>query len=124
MSTNQIIRQRHIWTAAVPTRPPRHKPHPRIANRHIVAAPEDRPNSHQRGYNRAWRKYREGFLRRNPLCVHCQERGVVTPANEVDHIVPHRGDSQKFWDYDNHQSLCKQDHSRKTMSESMQRRRK
>lgn len=101
----------------MPIRPPRHKPYPRTAKRHQAATPDERPNSHQRGYNRRWRAYRAGFLLRNPLCVHCQARGIITPGSEVDHIIPHRGDTKVFWDYDNHQALCKPCHSRKTMAE-------
>jgi len=29
----------------------------------------------------AWRKARADFLKENPLCVYCKERGVITPAN-------------------------------------------
>ncbi|WP_269448179.1 HNH endonuclease [Lentibacillus sp. JNUCC-1] len=54
------------------------------------------------------------FLRRNPLCVHCTDSGMTVPATEVDHIVPHRGDRDLFWDPNNHQGLCKSCHSKKT----------
>ncbi|WP_343073149.1 HNH endonuclease signature motif containing protein [Salicibibacter cibarius] len=58
------------------------------------------------------------FLRRNPLCVHCEEDGLLTPATEVDHIVPHKGDKELFWDSENNwQSLCKSCHSIKTNKE-------
>ena len=33
------------------------------------------------------------------------------PACEVDHVVPHRGDRQLFWDANNLQSLCKPCHA-------------
>ena len=36
--------------------------------------------------------------------------GKVKAAEVVDHITPHRGDQQLFWDVDNWQSLCKQCH--------------
>jgi 5-methylcytosine-specific restriction protein A len=32
----------------------------------------------------------------------------------VDHVVPHKGDSVKFWDESNHQALCTRCHNRKT----------
>ena len=104
----------------MPIRPDRHKPYPR-GTRHQAPVAEVRPNSHQRGYNRKWRTFREGFLKRNPMCVHCEARGIITPANEVDHIIPHRGDKQRFWDFDNLAALCKPCHSRKTLAESMPR---
>ncbi|WP_319022541.1 HNH endonuclease signature motif containing protein [Oceanobacillus oncorhynchi] len=57
------------------------------------------------------------FLRRNPLCVHCEREGKLTPANEVDHIVPHKGNQKLFWDINNWQGLCKTCHSIKTNKE-------
>lgn len=65
-----------------------------------------------RGYNSRWNKARKTYLRHHPLCVVCGE-----PATEVDHIIPHKGDMQLFWDVSNWQSLCHSCHSRKTFSE-------
>ena len=73
-----------------------------------------RPNAYQRGYNKRWAKARQTVLSRQPLCVVCQQAGLVTEATEVDHIRPHRGDSNVFWDSGNWQALCKSCHSRKT----------
>jgi len=50
----------------------------------------------------------------HPLCVACEGKGMVTAANEVDHIVPHRGDQALMWDEANWQALCKPCHSAKT----------
>jgi len=49
--------------------------------------------------------------------VHCQQRGKLTPATVVDHITPHRGDWDLFWDSSNWQPLCKPDHDHKTATE-------
>lgn len=68
---------------------------------------------------RWWRRESKLFLSRNPLCVHCMELGVVTAAEEVDHIEPHRGDERLFRDRSNWQGLCKPCHSRKTASETL-----
>lgn len=65
-------------------------------------------------YGRKWQQYRLHYLRAHSLCVHCAQRGVLTPANEVDHITPHRGDMRLFWNHDNHQALCHSCHSTKT----------
>jgi len=54
------------------------------------------------------------YLRRNPLCVKCLKEGKTTPVTVVDHIEPHRGDYDKFWNEDNFQSLCESCHNRKT----------
>jgi len=65
-----------------------------------------RGSASSRGYNVRWRKARITFLKREPVCVCCTANGVVHPANTVDHIVPHRGDTSLFWDTSNWQSLC------------------
>ena len=36
---------------------------------------------------------------------------------DVDHIIPHRGDQKLFWDRNNWQALCKPCHDRKTGKE-------
>lgn len=64
-----------------------------------------------------WRKASKAFLRANPLCVDCDELGVVEPATDVDHIVPHKGDRALFWRRSNWQALCHRCHSRKTARE-------
>lgn len=72
----------------------------------------ERGSAAARGYNSRWRKARETYLRRCPLCVHCTEQARTTPATVVDHIVPHKGDSMLFWDTANWQALCKPCHDR------------
>lgn len=84
---------------------------------HQQAQDKWRGSSAQRGYGHAWRKARAGYLRSHPLCEHCKDKGVRTAANVVDHIVPHCGDQDKFWDYDNWQALCKTCHDIKTATE-------
>lgn len=73
-----------------------------------------RLTSTERGYNYRWQKVRRMYLRRNPLCVECLKEGNIEPATIVDHIEPHRGDNEKFWNEDNFQSLCERCHNRKT----------
>jgi 5-methylcytosine-specific restriction protein A len=72
----------------------------------------ERLNSNQRGYSYKWHKARKTYLMANPLCVKCGK-----PATEVDHITPHKGDMNLFWDVNNWQALCHECHSRKTYSE-------
>jgi 5-methylcytosine-specific restriction endonuclease McrA len=68
-----------------------------------------------------WRDPRTGLramqLAIEPTCRKCRETGVVEPAREVDHIIPHRGDMKLFLDASNLQSLCKPHHSAKTVKE-------
>nr|WP_281492405.1 HNH endonuclease [Wohlfahrtiimonas chitiniclastica] len=45
------------------------------------------------------------------MCVYCERNGIITAANVVDHIEPHRGDQALFWDRNNWQSLCSSCHS-------------
>ncbi len=76
-----------------------------------------RGSAASRGYGARWRRASKEFLKRNPLCVRCQEDDIVEPATIVDHKVPHRGDQQLFWNKRNWQPLCKQHHDRKTATE-------
>jgi 5-methylcytosine-specific restriction protein A len=56
---------------------------------------------------------REGWFRYHPLCVHCDAKGRVTPATELDHIKPlHEGGEDN--DPDNWQGLCADCHRDKT----------
>ncbi|WP_286929224.1 HNH endonuclease [Pseudomonas sp. UBA7721] len=66
--------------------------------------------SSQRGYNYKWQKARERYLEENPLCAYCAKTGRTTAASVVDHVVPHRGDRDLFWNRDNWQPLCKTCH--------------
>ncbi|KTT19076.1 HNH endonuclease [Pseudomonas parafulva] len=67
--------------------------------------------SSQRGYNYKWQKARERYLGANPLCAYCAKIGRTTAASIVDHVVPHRGDRDLFWNQDNWQPLCKPCHN-------------
>jgi 5-methylcytosine-specific restriction enzyme A len=51
-------------------------------------------------------------LQSNPLCVMClaMTPSKVTEANVVDHIIPHKGDKELFWNESNWQALCKRHH--------------
>ena len=35
-----------------------------------------------------WRKLRAKVLMKRPLCEKCKEKGLIVPAQVVDHIVP------------------------------------
>ena len=72
---------------------------------------------HSKMYTWNWRKYSHNYIKAHPLCRICLEDGKIIPATEVDHITPHKGDKNLFWQEDNHQPLCKPCHSRKTVLE-------
>ncbi|MGB4107754.1 MAG: HNH endonuclease signature motif containing protein [Alphaproteobacteria bacterium] len=102
----------------MPTRAPLHRPPGyRTEAQRKQEHDQRRPSASKRGYGSKWRKARDGYLRKHPLCVHCEREGRVTAALEVDHIIPHRGDMKLFWNRQNWQGLCKTHHSIKTASE-------
>lgn len=72
-----------------------------------------RGSAHQRGYDQRWRTYRLRFIAEHPLCDDCAAQGKVVPTEVVDHVTPHKGDQQLFWDERNHRSLCKACHDRR-----------
>lgn len=72
----------------------------------------NRGSSASRGYGHRWQRARLSYLNAHPLCVTC--RPLTVGATVVDHVVPHRGDDELFWDEANWQPLCKPCHDRKT----------
>jgi 5-methylcytosine-specific restriction protein A len=100
----------------MPVRPGTHKPQAKITPRHMDND-EVRGNSNARGYTYRWQKVRLYHLHKNPLCVNCKSKEMITVATDVDHIIPHRGNHKLFWDQSNWQSLCHSCHSIKTMKE-------
>ncbi|MGF6986530.1 5-methylcytosine-specific restriction protein A [Paraburkholderia atlantica] len=61
---------------------------------------------------RKWLRIRERQLRLHPLCARCMDKGFVTEATEVDHIVPLFQGGTDAWK--NLQSLCESCHVEKT----------
>jgi 5-methylcytosine-specific restriction protein A len=68
---------------------------------------------------RKWLAIRARQLRLHPLCGHCMEKGFVSEAVEVDHIVPLFKGGTDAWA--NLQSLCAQCHADKTREDLGQR---
>lgn len=60
-----------------------------------------------------WRAMRAAHLKAYPYCVMCG--GVATVA---DHIEPHCGNEEVFFNERNLQSLCASCHSKKTLKEN------
>lgn len=86
----------------------------RLCPEHRRKQNQARGSAKKRGYNARWRRYRILFIREHPLCRECQAEGKLTPTFAIDHIIPHRGDYDLFWDEDNHQPLCERHHNSKT----------
>lgn len=59
---------------------------------------------------------RKRRLRNEPLCRHCYAKGIITEAEEVDHILPLANGGTDT--DDNVQSLCRQCHAIKTAGEA------
>lgn len=76
-----------------------------------------RGSASERGYDSRWQKARAGYLAVHPFCKRCLDTGKHTAATVVDHIVPHKGDKELFWDKNNWQPLCKRCHDIKTATE-------
>ncbi|PVA06116.1 HNH endonuclease signature motif containing protein [Thalassorhabdomicrobium marinisediminis] len=68
-----------------------------------------RPTASQRGYTYEWRKASKAFL---AIYNRCAWPGCGKPSELVDHVVPHKGDKELFWDRSNWQPLCKTCHDR------------
>ena len=89
----------------------------KFCERHKAMHPEEVRSAAGRGYGAAWQKARRQYLEAHPLCVMCEEEGKYVKATVVDHIIPHRGDPELFWDQSNWQPLCKHHHDMKTGNE-------
>lgn len=57
------------------------------------------------------------FLGEHPLCLKCEEVGIVKGSTDVDHIKPAGPNDPLFWEPTNHQALCHKHHSEKTAKE-------
>lgn len=63
-----------------------------------------------------WRRLRAWKFTNSPLCEICLQNGIVTPSEDIHHIVSFMStedQSQRVflaYDYDNLQSLCKKCH--------------
>lgn len=70
---------------------------------------DHRPDARARGYDWNWKKLRDRFIRKNPLCARCVKRGDL-----VDHVVPVDVAPERRLDETNLQTLCRSCHKVKT----------
>ena len=75
-----------------------------------------RGSSQERGYGPRWRAAARAFLEEH--YYQCNVPGCPDKATEVDHVIPHRGNMELFWDRSNWQCLCHAHHSSKTATEN------
>ena len=67
-----------------------------------------------RGYDAAWRRFRDAFLRSNPLCADCGARGRVRASREVHHVLKLAARPELRLAPANCMALCKPCHSART----------
>jgi len=76
------------------------------------------PPSQVKGYRtrgRRLQQIRGEHLRQRPFCVHCEAKGILSVATQLDHVVPlHQGGADTD---DNRQGLCDACHKAKTARE-------
>lgn len=65
-----------------------------------------------------WQRLRASQLASEPLCRKCKAQGLTTAATVADHVEPHRGDPEKFWNGEL-QSLC--DHCHNSLKQKEER---
>src|SRR5689334_13909041 len=91
---------------------------------HSRVREQQRPNVDIRRlyHTAAWQALRLVVLQEEPFCMMCEAEGRMTMNTDVDHIRPHRGDVDLFWDRANLQGLCHTHHTRKTNADGSIRR--
>ena len=75
---------------------------------------KSRAVEHNQRYGYKWRKLRERFLTKHPLCEQCLQQGRYIAATEVHHIKPLSVGGTH--DEKNLMALCKSCHSRITLT--------
>jgi 5-methylcytosine-specific restriction protein A len=78
----------------------------------------EREHKHKepRYHTTRWRELRLNVLQCSPLCATCEQLGLITLAQMVDHIKPVRLGGE-FWDVNNLQPLCNSCHAVKSAKE-------
>lgn len=73
----------------------------------------EREKVNRKRYNYRWRRFRDWYAKRNPLCEECLKHGRTTPMRIVDHITPIEQGGARLA-VSNVQSLCQSCHNQKT----------
>jgi 5-methylcytosine-specific restriction protein A len=61
----------------------------------------------------AWRRFRDWFIARHPLCQQCEAEGRLTASRIVDHVIELKDGGAPLSE-DNAMSLCSKCHAIKT----------
>ena len=94
----------------------------------VIKPAQQKRNTEQNGrtlasqsgfYNtKSWKRLRDQRRRANPLCEHCEARGLVRPMTTVDHIKPVDEFPELALSFENTQSLCDFCHGVKTKADA------
>lgn len=76
----------------------------------------DAPKSNPHYHTPAHKRWRKAVLARHPICIFCEDRGLVVVATDADHITPIR-EGGRLLDIMNGQGLCRSCHARKSAKE-------
>lgn len=91
----------------MPVRPPSFRPGgPRTRREVNRQVDKERGSAAARGYDWAWAKESKAHREANPLCLYCALDERITACTLVDHLYPHRGDRDLFWDRTYWVSCC------------------
>jgi 5-methylcytosine-specific restriction enzyme A len=70
-----------------------------------------RPNASGRGYDASWKAAAAKFKRTHPFCLGCEALNRRVATEVVDHVVPHKGDAEVFWNASAWQPACRWHHA-------------
>lgn len=71
---------------------------------------DNRPNASGRGYDARWKAAAAKFKRTHPCCLGCAALNRRVATEIVDHVVPHKGDQEVFWNASMWQPSCRWHH--------------
>ena len=76
----------------------------------------NKPTSTFNYQSSTWRKARNSYIARNPLCKSCLDNNRTTPGNVVDHIIGIKSGGAEL-NENNFQTLCTKCHAIKSAGE-------
>ena len=100
-------------------RPPRFKPAmaPKAIKKQLTKTGGYRGTPQERGYDAKWNRLSIAYRKKHPMCLLCEQNGLTTLTDLVDHMIPvvDRPDLIHAWD--NLCALCRPCHGRKAVFE-------
>lgn len=96
----------------MPVRPPTFRPKGQRTRKEVnQEADARRGSARERGYGPEWDRASLAFKRENPLCLGCKAVGLIVACEVTDHVEPHKGDMDKFWNRRRWQGACAWHHN-------------